>query len=149
MFGAVLAANSFFSITIILFRLDPSYVANHIRVICPSGLLCSTNSFLMNLSSNSGRKVTKRTPPRPVCPSGSLTIQLCLRVVLTRRPGSTGLNSTSLSNFPYQSQIPRQTSRGHSLFPSSSPKPASLTGSIDHGRSIESCRAGMRVKTTR
>jgi hypothetical protein len=45
------------------FALLASYVANHIRVICPSGLLRSTNSFLMNLSSNSGRKVTKRTPP--------------------------------------------------------------------------------------
>ena len=89
-----------------------SYVANHIRVICPSGLLCSTNSFLMNLSYNSVRKVTKRTPPRPVCPSGPRGIRLCLRAVLTRRPGSTGLNPTSLSDFPYQSRMPRQTSRG-------------------------------------
>jgi hypothetical protein len=66
----------------------------------------------MNLSSNSGRKVTKRTPPRQVCPSGPRGIRLCQRAVLTRRPGSTGLNSTSLSNFPYQSRMPRQTSRG-------------------------------------
>ena len=108
-------------------------------------------------SSNSGRKVTKRTPPRPVCPAGPLTIHLCLRAVLTRRPGSTGLNTTSMSNFPYQSRMPRQTSRGDCLFPLSSPKPvlsqpkwtASLIGSIDQGWSIESCRAGMRVKTTR
>ena len=63
-------------------------------------------------SVNSDRKVTKRTPPRNVCPSGSRGIRLCQRAVLTRRPGSTGLNSTSLSNFPYQSRMPRQTSRG-------------------------------------
>jgi hypothetical protein len=102
-----------------------SYVANHIRVICPSGLLCSTNSFLMNLSYNSVRKVTKRTPPRPVCPSGPRGIQLCLRAVLTRRPGSTGLNLTSVSAiflflWPYQSRMPRQTSRGITLLPSNS-----------------------------
>jgi len=34
--------------------------ADHIRVICPSGLLCSTNSFPMNLSLPAQRKVTKR-----------------------------------------------------------------------------------------
>jgi hypothetical protein len=38
---------------------------------------------------------------------------------------------------------------GRLSLPSSSPKTASLIGSIDHGRSIESCRAWMRVKTTR
>ena len=37
-----------------------SYVANHIPVICPAGLLRSTNSFLMNLSLLAQRKVTKR-----------------------------------------------------------------------------------------
>jgi hypothetical protein len=92
-------------------------------------------------SVNSDRKATKRTPPRPVCPSGSRGIRLCLRAVLTRRPGSTGLNPTSLSDFPYQSRMPRQTSCGDCLFPLSSPKTASLVGSIDQGRSIESCRA--------
>jgi hypothetical protein len=84
-------------VCIVGFALMASYVANHIPVICPAGLLRSTNSFLMNLSCNSGRKVTKRTPPRNVCPSGSRGIRLCLRAVLTRRPGSTGLNPTSLS----------------------------------------------------
>ena len=63
-------------------------------------------------SSNSGRKVNQKNAARPVCPSGSRGIRLCLRAVLTRRPGSTGLNSTSLSNSPYQSRMPRQTSRG-------------------------------------
>jgi hypothetical protein len=38
---------------------------------------------------------------------------------------------------------------GRMSFPSSSPKPASLIGSIDQGRSIESRRAWMRVETTR
>jgi len=38
---------------------------------------------------------------------------------------------------------------GKEQSPSSSPKTASLVGSIDQGRSIESCRAWMRVKTTR
>jgi len=52
---------------------------------------------LLQATVNSERKVTKRTPPRPVCPAGSLTIQLCLRATLTRRPGSTRLNSTSMS----------------------------------------------------
>ena len=70
----------------------------------------------------SERKVTKRTPPRPVCPAGSLTIQLCLRAALTRRPGSTGLNPTSMSAIslflrPYQSRMARQTSRGYCLLP--------------------------------
>ena len=37
-----------------------SYVANHIPVICPAGLLRSTNSILMNLSLHAQRKVTKR-----------------------------------------------------------------------------------------
>ena len=126
-----------------------SHFANHIPVICPSGLLRSTNSFLMNLSYNSERKVTKRTPPQSACPSGPLTIRLCLRAALTRRPGSTRLNPTSMSDFPYQSRMPRQTSRGDCHLPLSSPKTASLVGSIDHGRSIESCRAWMRVKTAR
>ncbi len=38
---------------------------------------------------------------------------------------------------------------GRMFLPSSSPMTASLIGSIDQGRSIESCRAWMRVKTTR
>ena len=50
---------------------------------------------LLQATVNSGRKVTKRTPPRPVCPSGPRGIRLCLRAVLTRRPGSTGLNQAS------------------------------------------------------
>ena len=37
-----------------------SYVANHIPVICPTGLLRSTNSFPMNLSLFAQSKVTKR-----------------------------------------------------------------------------------------
>ena len=55
-------------------------------------------------SSNSGRKVTKRTPPRPVCPSGPRGIHLCLRAVLTRRPGSTGLNQASCLIFPTKAE---------------------------------------------
>ena len=100
------------------------------------------------------KKSNQKNAARPVCPSGPRGIRLCLRAVLTRRPGSTGLNSTSLSAiflffWPYQSRMPRQTSRGECFLPLSSPKTASLIGSIDQGRSIESCRAGMRVKTTR
>ena len=107
-------------------------------------------------SVNSDRKVTKRTPPRPVCPSGSRGIQLCLRVVLTRRPGSTGLDSTSVSAiFFIFLALPKPNASanftGRIYLPSSSPKPvlsqpkrtASLVGSIDQGRSIESCRARM------
>jgi hypothetical protein len=120
-------------------------------------------------SYNSVKKVTKRTPPRPVCPSGPRGIRLCLRAVLTRRPGSTGLNPTSMSakiifSWPYQSRMPRQASRGEGLLPSiivarmkrsvirvvsrwKHPRithcSIRATGSIDQGRSIESCRARM------
>jgi hypothetical protein len=63
------------------------------------------------------KKSNQKNAARPVCPSGPRGIRLCLRAVLTRRPGSTGLNPTSLSAiffifWPYQRRIPRQTSRG-------------------------------------
>ena len=48
-----------------------SNVADHIRVICPAGLLCSTNSFLMNLSLLVQRKVTKRKDTPISLPFGS------------------------------------------------------------------------------
>ena len=46
---------------------------------------------------------------------GPLSICLCQRAALTRRPGSTRLNPTSVSDFPYQRQILRQTSGGQTL----------------------------------
>ena len=85
----------------------------------------------------------KKRHPRPVCPSGSRGIRLCLRAALTRRPGSTRLNRASMPDLPYQSRIPRQTLRGRVGSPLSSPKTALLVGSIDQGRSIESRRARM------
>ena len=130
---------------------------------------------LLQATVNSVRKATKRTPPRPVCPSDPRGIRLCQRATLTRRPGSTKLNPTSMSAiffifWPYHSRMPRQASRGECLLPSiivawmkrsvirvvsrwKHPRitrcSIRATGSIDQGRSIESCRAGMRVKTTR
>jgi hypothetical protein len=91
----------------------------------------------------------KNAAPRPVCPSGPLGIRLCQRAALTRRPGSTRLNPTSLSDFPYQSRIPRQASRGplspegKAWVPVSSPKTASLVGAIGQGGPIEARRARM------
>ena len=120
-----------------------SYVANHIRVICPSGLLCSTNSFLMNLSSNSGRKVTKRTPPQSACPCGSPHHS----PLPTGRPDSPSRLDMTKSDVPVGFALPKSNGSasfvGRIPLPSSSPKTASLIGSIDHGRSIESCRAWM------
>jgi len=118
-----------------------SYVANHIRVICPSGLLRSTNSFLMNLSYNSERKVTKRTPPQSACPCGSPHHS----PLPTGRPDSPSRLDMTKSDVPVGFALPKSSGSasfvGRIPLPSSSPKTASLIGSIDHGRSIESCRA--------
>jgi hypothetical protein len=71
----------------------------------------------------------------------------------TGRPDSpSGLDRTKF-DVPVEFSLPKPKASanftGRELLPSSSPKTASLVGSIDQGRSIESCRAGMRVKTTR
>jgi len=126
-----------------------SYVANHVRVICPSGLLRSTNSFLMNLSLHAQRKVTKRKgtptslpfgfPHHPPLPTG--------------HPDSPSRLDMTKSDVPVGFSLPKPNGSanftGRATLPSSSPKTASLIGSIDQGRSIESRRAWMRVETTR
>ena len=66
------------------FALMASHVTNHVRVICPSGLLRSTNSFLMNLSLLVQRKVTKRKGTPGTRASHTLSHLHCQRVVLTR-----------------------------------------------------------------
>ena len=63
-----------------------SYVAIHIPVICPTGLLRSTNSFLMNLSLHAQRKVTKRKGIPGARATHTLSHLPCQRVVLTRIP---------------------------------------------------------------
>jgi hypothetical protein len=99
--------------------------------------------MVSHFSLHAQRKVTKRKGTPTSLPFGFLTVRLCLRAVLTRRPGSTGLNRTSLSDLPYQSRMPRQASRGCDSSPLSAPKTALLVGSIGQGRPIESRRARM------
>ena len=126
-----------------------SYVADHIRVICPSGLLRSTNSFPMNLSLLVQRKVTKRkdTPTSLSCgfPHHS--------TLPTGRPDSPSRLDRAKFDVPVEFSLPKLNTSanftGTLILPLSSPKTASLVGSIDQGRSIESCRAWMQVKTTR
>jgi hypothetical protein len=50
------------------------------------------------------KKSNQKNAARPVCPSGPRGIRLCLRVVLTRRPGSTGLNQASCLIFPTKAE---------------------------------------------
>ena len=92
-----------------------SYVADHIRVICPSGLLRSTNSFPMNLSLLVQRKVTKRKDTPISLPFGSPQHS----PLPTGRPDSpSGLDMTKsgvLPDFPYQRRMLRQTSWGQNL----------------------------------
>jgi len=120
-----------------------SYVADHIPVICPSGLLRSTNSFPMNLSLHAQRKVTKRKGTPISLPFGSPHHS----PLPTGRPDSpSGLDMTK-SDVHVGFALPKPNGSanfvGRAPLPSSSPKTASLIGSIDHGRSIESCRARM------
>jgi len=71
----------------------------------------------------------------------------------TGRPDSPSRLDMTKFDVPVEFSLPKTNASanftGRLFLPSSSPKTASLIGSIDHGRSIESCRAGMRVKTTR
>ena len=122
--------------------------SNLIRSNLP-GLLRSTNSFLMNLSLHAQRKVTKRkgtptslpyrSPHHSTLPTGHLD-------------SPSGLDKAKF-DVHVEFSLPKPNGSanftGRCLLPSSSPKTALLVGAIDQGRSIESCRAGMRVKTTR
>ena len=120
-----------------------SNVANHVHVICPSGLLRSTNSFPMNLSLLVQRKVTKRKDTPISLPFGVPQHS----PLPTGRPDSpSGLDMTK-SDLRVGFSLPKANASanfmGRNCSPSSSPKKASLVGSIDQGRSIESCRARM------
>ena len=95
------------------------------------------------------KKVTKRKDTPTSLPFGSPHHSPLPTGRLDSPSGLDKAKSDVMSDFPYQSRMARQTSRGNCFLPLSSPKTASLVGSIDHGRSIESCRAWMRVKTTR
>ena len=95
------------------------------------------------------RKVTKRKDTPTSLPFGSPRPS----ALPTGRPDSpSGLDRTKF-DVPVEFSLPKPKASanftGRELLPSSSPKTASLVGSICHGRQIESCRAGMRVKTTR
>jgi len=95
------------------------------------------------------RKVTKRKGTPTSLPCGSPHHS----ALPTGRPDSpSGLDRTK-SDVHVGFSLPKPNGSanftGTMFLPSSSPKTASLVGSIDHGRSIESCRAGMRVKATR
>ena len=98
-----------------------SYVANHIRVICPSGLLRSTNSFPMNLSLHAQRKVTKRKDTPISLPFGSPQHS----PLPTGRPDSpSGLDMTKSGVLPAISYLYGPTKcecfgklRGEKLFP--------------------------------
>ena len=66
-------------------------------------------------SFNSGRKVTKRTPPPDARASHALSHLRCQRVVLTRHPGSTRLDWPSMANRPYQRNCLRRALGGTCL----------------------------------
>jgi len=95
------------------------------------------------------RKVTKRKDTPTSLPYGTPHHS----PLPTGHPDSpSGLDRTK-SDVPVGFSLPKSNGSanftGRCHLPLSSPKTASLVGSIDQGRSIESCRAGMRVKTTR
>ncbi len=114
-----------------------------LRALCV--LICSGQISQQRQKSNQKNAAPKRLPfgsPR----HSSLP---------TGRPDSpSGLDRTKF-DVPVEFSLPKPnasanfTGKLSTSLPLSSPKPASLVGSIDQGRAIESCRAGMRVKTTR
>ena len=65
---------------------------------------CACVSLQATVNSQQRQKSNQKNAARPVCPSGPRGIRLCLRVVLTRRPGSTGLNQASCLIFPTQAE---------------------------------------------
>ncbi len=102
-----------------------------------------------HFSLHAQRKVTKRKGTPISLPFGSPPHS----PLPTGRPDSpSGLDMTK-SDIPVGFSLTKANTSanfmGRDRSPLSSPKTASLVGSIDQGRSIESCRARMRVKTTR
>jgi hypothetical protein len=111
-----------------------SYVANHIHVICPSGLLRSTNSFRMNLSLLVQRKVTKRKDTPISLPCGFPQHS----PLPTGRPDSpSGLDMTNSGVLPAKKDFLVPTKgecfgklRGEGLFPVKLAED-SFTGRVD------------------
>ena len=126
----------------------------HIPVLHPSG---ATRACCSRQISQQRQKSNQKNAAPTSLPFGSPHHS----TLPTGRPDSpSGLDRTKF-DVPVEFSLPKPNASanftGIKFLPSSSPKPvlsqpkwtASLIGSIDQGRSIESCRAGMRVKTTR
>jgi hypothetical protein len=120
-----------------------SYVADHIPVICPSGLH-SQHKFIPDEFVLQQRKKSNQKNAAPITLPCGFPRHSALP---TGRPDSpSGLNRTKF-DVPVEFSLPKPNGSanfvGRVPLPLSSPKTASLVGSIDHGRSIESCRARM------